>query len=342
MSCLISRLALLAPVALSLIQPAGALPKARDAPTIPQYVIDYAPLVWLHSQDPYRPSDLQQQLDHTTAQVKWKEVDGAPSPLTLDNLDKLNDIGNTSVYLTSHEGIDISPEPDWFHGITPTAQGVTEKGTGSAIIVVDHGKGDVDAFYFYFYAYNKGNTVLGMEFGDHMGDWEHNMIRFSSGSPQAIWYSQHASGQAFTYDAAEKKGKRPYAYSGNGTHANYAIAGKHDHTIPGVNLPDGPLVDYSDRGLLWDPTANAYTYTYDPATAKFAAGKPDTPVGWLNFNGQWGDDQPPNEPSIFGQAKYVAGPNGPKFKHLDRKEVCPSSPCVVLPFRIWAEKNSTA
>jgi len=51
------------------------------------------------------------------------------------------------------------------------------------------------------------------------------MIRFANGTPNAIWYSQHASGQAFTYDAVEKKGIRPYAYSGNGTHANYVIAG---------------------------------------------------------------------------------------------------------------------
>lgn len=51
------------------------------------------------------------------------------------------------------------------------------------------------------------------------------MIRFANGTPQAIWYSQHASGQAFTYNAVEKKGIRPYAYSGNGTHANYVIVG---------------------------------------------------------------------------------------------------------------------
>lgn len=51
------------------------------------------------------------------------------------------------------------------------------------------------------------------------------MIRFSEGVPQAIWYSQHASGQAFTYGATEKNGKRPVVYSGNGTHANYAIPG---------------------------------------------------------------------------------------------------------------------
>lgn len=111
-----------------------------------------APLVWLHSEDPYRPSDLQQQLDHTTPEVNGTAVDDAPSPLTLDNLDELNDLGNTSVYLTSHEGIGATPEPAWLHGITPDSSGRTGNGTGCAIIVVDHGGGEVDAFYFYFYA----------------------------------------------------------------------------------------------------------------------------------------------------------------------------------------------
>lgn len=34
------------------------------------------------------------------------------------------------------------------------------------------------------------------------------MIRFSNGQPEAIWYSQHANGEAFTYGAVEKEGKR--------------------------------------------------------------------------------------------------------------------------------------
>lgn len=111
-----------------------------------------APLIWLHSQDQYRPSDLQAQLDHTTPQVDWNTVQSAPSPLTLDNLDKLNSMGNTSVFLTSHAGIAASPEPAWFRGITPDQQGRTGNGTACAMVVVDHGGGSVDAFYFYFYA----------------------------------------------------------------------------------------------------------------------------------------------------------------------------------------------
>lgn len=97
-------------------------------------------------------------------------------------------------------------------------------------------------------------------------------------------------------------------------------------------------MDYTDRGVLWDPVLNVYIYTYesDETTAEFKAVNSEDPVAWLDFNGRWGDDQPPNEPSIFGEAKNVAGPNGPKFKGLDRELVCPSKPCFVLPFRIFS------
>ena len=65
------------------------------------------------------------------------------------------------------------------------------------------------------------------------------MIRFQNGVPQKIWYSQHSNGEAFTYAATEKyaSGVRPVVYSANGSHANYAIPGTHDHTIPNLNLP---------------------------------------------------------------------------------------------------------
>ena len=39
---------------------------------------------------------------------------------------------------------------------------------------------------------------------------EHNMIRFVDGVPKHVWFSQHANGEAYTFDALEKdaSGKR--------------------------------------------------------------------------------------------------------------------------------------
>jgi len=33
---------------------------------------------------------------------------------------------------------------------------------------------------------------------------EHNMVRFVNGVPKYVWYSQHASGQAFKYEVVKK------------------------------------------------------------------------------------------------------------------------------------------
>lgn len=95
-----------------------------------------------------------------------------------------------------------------------------------------------------------------------------------------------------------------------------------------MDFPIGLLVDECNEGFLWDPTLSAYTFSYDRATKTFSAFDAGTPVNWLNFDGRWGDemlpDNAPGQINFFGQRKYASGPNGPKFKELDRQNVCPS------------------
>ncbi|KAM5431661.1 hypothetical protein MaudCBS49596_003242 [Microsporum audouinii] len=164
------------------------------------------------------------------------------------------------------------------------------------------------------------------------------MIRFRNGAPEAIWYSQHAAGQAFQFSATDKRGVRPIGFSGNGTHAVYATAGTHDHTIPGLDLPAGFLEDEADEGTLWDPTLSAYVYSYSSTTGLFTPYDPTTPTNWLYYQGHWGDEQLPDDApgqvDLFGQRKYSTGPDGPMFKELVREKVCPSGVklCLVLPW----------
>ncbi|KIY01533.1 uncharacterized protein Z520_03085 [Fonsecaea multimorphosa CBS 102226] len=302
-----------------------------------------APVAYLDSTEIYFPSSIAGQLTHTHPEDgSGNNITGAPSPLTLDNLNSLNNFasGGTDVYLTSDEGIEALPS--WFRGVEPDSTGSTGPTIASLIITVSKPNNTLDAFYFYFYAYNQGNWVLNLpslEFGDHVGDWEHTMVRFVNGAPQAMWFSQHTSGEAFTYSAVQKynNGDRPVVYIANGTHANYAIPGTHDHTIPGLNSPIGPLEDHTDAGVFWDPFVASipYTYSYDNSTGVFTAYNGQDPTGYLDFAGQWGDNQlpdsTPGQVDVFGERKYVAGPTGPRDKDLGRTNVCPDGQsCDVL------------
>ena len=298
----------------------------RQDSGVPQYVLDHAPLCWLDTNEAYFPSDISTHLTHTHPSVNTTAITDAPSPLTLSNLDALNAYGDGGVntYLTSNEGIDANPQPTWFFGTKPD---ISRSAPGSAIIVVPKDDSVVDALYFFFYSFDLGNFVVDDNYGNHVGDFEHTMIRFTNGTPTAMYFSQHASGEAFKYNIVLKDGAtgRPLNYVAKGTHANYAIPGPHDHTIPNLNLLVGPLVDETSQGTLWDPLSQPLTFLYDLASDTFTSPE-GSPTAWLDWTGRWGDPQlsdgDPNQKDLFGFKKYVAGPTGPKDKNLGRNEVC--------------------
>ena len=221
------------------------------------------------------------------------------------------------------------------------------------LICVNKGEGIVDAFWFFFYGFNLGNEVFNVRFGNHVGDWEHTLIRFQHGVPKYVFFSEHNFGAAYGYGAVEKIDKRvsssdvihdranygnntsqkPIAYSAVGTHAMYATAGAHPYI-----LPLGILHDQTDRGPLWDPLLNLYTYTYNHLTDELrpAAQTPDVPTEWFYFAGHWGDKVYPladrRQYRFAMQYHYVSGPLGPRFKNLGRRKVCQgrdSDPCVI-------------
>jgi hypothetical protein len=182
---------------------ASASSLLRRAPeNVPSFVLDYAPVVYLHSEDPYLPSDIGNQLANTEPKANFTAIKDVPCPLTLDNLAELNNLGGKDVYLTSKVRPDKNPK--YLRGVLPNDKGETEGAVSTAVIVNDHGDDTVDAFYLYFYAFDHGGFYVGQDIGNHIGDWEHNMIRFVNGKPSELWYSQHSDGQAFEYDVLEK------------------------------------------------------------------------------------------------------------------------------------------
>ncbi|KAI9812589.1 MAG: Vacuolar protein sorting-associated protein 62 [Pycnora praestabilis] len=201
----------------------------------------------------------------------------------------------------------------------------------AVLVVVDKGNGVVDAFWFYFYSFNLGNVVFNVRFGNHVGDWEHSLVRFKDGKPKAVFCSEHNFGEAYSYEAVEKFGKRPVIYSATGTHAMYVTPGIHSYV-----LPWGLLHDQTDRGPLWDPALNSHTYTYDylSDTLRSSNITPKAPTDWFYFAGHWGDKFYPlsdrRQYRFAGQYHYVNGPLGPRFKNLGRKKVCQGNDVCVI------------
>ena len=200
-----------------------AAPTQKRQSSIPSFVLDYAPVVWLDENETFFPGAISSQLVNTKPEVNFTAVSGAPSPLTLDNLADLNADGGSSVALSSID--DFTKYPAWLNGTKPASSGKVSGDPSAAIIVNDYGNGTVYAFYMYFYPFNYGNVVFGSPAGNHVGDWEHNAILFENGEPQSVWFSQHSGGEAFTYACVEKQGQRVVGYSAFGSHANYAISG---------------------------------------------------------------------------------------------------------------------
>jgi hypothetical protein len=220
----------------------------------------------------------------------------------------------------------------------------------AVLILVDKGAGILDAFWFFFYSYNLGQTVLNIRFGNHVGDWEHCMVRFQHGIPRAMFLSEHAGGKAYTWHALEKRAQkgdkppRPVIYSAVGSHAMYASPGIHPYVLP-FKL----LKDITDNGPLWDPALNHYAYWYDyevnreeganlPGQNRTsltpAASNPDLPTSWFHFEGYWGDDVYPlsdrRQWRLFGEYHYITGPQGPKAKRLERSKVCQTEKCIIV------------
>lgn len=129
-----------------------------------------APLVFLEKADAYYPSDLAEHISKTHPTFNFTAIIGVPEPLNLDNLDKLNDLTEKEVYLTSTES--IFKLPSFLHGKRPSSHTLqTHKATSCVVIVVEKGDGILDAFYMYFYTFNEGPTALGHVVGNHLGDW---------------------------------------------------------------------------------------------------------------------------------------------------------------------------
>ncbi|KAF2272703.1 uncharacterized protein EI97DRAFT_425984 [Westerdykella ornata] len=297
-------------------------------------LIDHTPIVYLDEHEQYFPCSIRDFLNYVTPFHHEKPIkDAEHLNLTLNNLDALNAFGDQGrdIFLTSRD--DPSKYPSWLHGCRPSKEGASACVVPIVLvdkIVQDDAKNDVrvtDMFSFYFYNFNAGPRLPSDPsrfFGDHVGDLEYTMIRFEADKPKMVYLSRHASGTLYDYDSLEKQGIRPVVFAGRGTHALYGIEGNHQYIMPDDEKTE--ILDYTSRGIFWDPSHNLVIYSFDMETGDFRAIHPaDAPTSWLKFNGFWGDQEygreDPRQGTVCKQSRWGDGPDFISRKNLGRIDV---------------------
>jgi len=271
---------------------------------VPGYVLEYGPLVHLNTNEPFWPASIEEHLRHTALKVPAGTAPSTPTPLKEEEevdpcaLLARPHFNHERCFLTAAQ--DVRPNP-LLHPWLVSSNGKPGHDLKSPIspaflILVDKSAitgvpNTIDAFWFFFYSFNLGPTIANIHFGNHIADWEHCMMRFQDGKPQAVHLSAHADGASYTYECLEKRGKRPVIFSALGSHAMYPKPGVHDYSPVKIVGPS----DHTDRGPLWDPTLNyaAFQHYPSPARDKFRALEPHKHghlVPCLKFRGQWGDE----------------------------------------------------
>ncbi|CAH7678547.1 hypothetical protein PPACK8108_LOCUS13070 [Phakopsora pachyrhizi] len=245
---------------------------------VPRYVLDHAPLVHLNSNEKFWPSKLEKHLKNCLIYydrpIETEDHDDDEGDL-FSVLTESNEINCKGTFLTSLKDVRPSPEKHpWIVSLEgkPDPKTLRSDHSPAILILVDKSKitgveGTLDAFWFFFYSFNLGPKVAGFHFGNHIADWEHCMIRFLNGKPQAVHLSSHADGFSYKFDCLEKfkeDSKRPIIYSATGSHAMYPKPGYHDYSPVKIIGP----IDHTDRGPLWDPSLNFLPFQHFPSPSK--------------------------------------------------------------------------
>ena len=235
----------------------------------------FAPVVWLHKDDLFRPSSVQWYLERASLEYNNKKT-------------KIEEGKITAVALISqHEGRD---ESDFFK--TPNRKNqkfnlkirnVPEIMNGdlstATCYVHIRDKSDFDIQYWFFYPYN---GALGPNSGAHEADWEHITIRFRMANPtvkgdiKEVYFSRHNETIWIKNekDKIEFEGNRPVIFSARHSHANYSTPYQHG---------GWGGTDKANRDVKWETwkIGGGLEFLEDNPSV-------DSDHSWNRFNGNWG------------------------------------------------------
>jgi hypothetical protein len=257
----------------------------------------FAPRIWMAQGETYMPSTVEHALANTTR--TWM-------PST-----------NSYWYVTNETLNDSSTKLPYFNGDLENAKIYafwTEKAFSN-----------VDISYFQFSPYNRGKTVVGSEFGNHVGDWEHITVRFARFSYEGEQYLKpiqvvlpaHSFRNIYDWAQMDKVGgTHVVAYNALESHGMWKDAGNHVYQ----NIVVAQLTDICNQGTAWDTWNSLRIFEYNAWEHTGRGIGTETWPSYFNndysnpnsLSAQyWGN---PQQGSLFGQPLLSNGPSGPEGK----------------------------
>lgn len=188
----------------------------------------------------------------------------------------------------------------------------------------------LDLTYFIFTPYNKAKEILGIEFGNHIGDWEHVSVRLAPYTengktyyrPVIAEFSAHSFRNYYAWDEVQTvEETHPVVYTAEGSHGMWKDSGVHVY----VDAVVVKLTDDCNEGYAWDlwKDGAVETYSYDALTqtGKGVGGSEWNTCFDVDFYNpdsdsvsRWGNRGWNAPAQIY--ANLTSGPGGPQYKQV--------------------------
>ncbi|MEM8860029.1 MAG: Vps62-related protein, partial [Chloroflexota bacterium] len=285
---------------------------------------EFAPLVYLHSDEHHFPSSVSWYLERTALKVKgktkgaiaWQKKYGRQGDVKL-NEETLDFIKTYNIGDEEELRLEILKKFGGSHGSAIRG----DLSTAECYAYINRTKASYNELsYWFFYPFN-GNIATVGKFGLHQGDWEHITIRADKSNSKILevlfaahgkeewkWYPSNHKHLTF----ADRAKKHLIVYSAKHSHASYPTIGKHlrghKFGLKGAFSPDR-----TNKGKKWETWKKLVNVGYDRDLSTY---RPSNNAFWMQYPGLWGKLGSDNiflVSDITGQRKYVPGPKGPAY-----------------------------
>ncbi|KAJ3208097.1 Vacuolar protein sorting-associated protein 62 [Dinochytrium kinnereticum] len=226
-----------------------------------------------------------------------------PSPLSTSNLNYLRG-GDDNQFLWVDGNVKADPslpaETRWLNGNR------NMEGVPMYTFVVPKANGVVD---LHFQPYNLGKSTPLGRVGNHVGDWEHVIVRTQYGNPISIDYPTHSGDGVRVVPANDRRvkwvGTHPVVYTALGSHGSWPEAKKNVYKT--VVLVYDLTDETGDNGPQWQTWNNVKSIMYR------SGGNYPGEDAWLNYRGRFGNKGVDDcwHQKLTGTCLLGDGPRGP-------------------------------